>query len=63
MPNMFDVVKDWPIQKKAVALAVIVASIALVVLAFSWSQKEDYQVLFTNLSEADSGQIAGSSRS
>ncbi len=59
MPNMFDVVKDWPIQKKAVALAVIVASIALVVLAFSWSQKEDYQVLFTNLSEADSGQIAG----
>jgi flagellar M-ring protein FliF len=58
MPNMFDAVKDWPIRKKAVALAVTVASVALVVLAFSWSQVEDYQVLFTNLSEADSGQIA-----
>ncbi len=58
MPNMIDVVKDWPARKKAVALSVIVASIALVVLAFSWSQKEEYQVLFANLSEADSGQIA-----
>ncbi len=55
---MIDVVKDWPVRKKAVALSVIVASIALVVLAFSWSQKEEYQVLFANLSEADSGQIA-----
>ncbi|MBE0603210.1 MAG: flagellar M-ring protein FliF [Deltaproteobacteria bacterium] len=58
MPNMIDAVKDWPVQKKAVALAVIVASIALVVLAFSWSQKEEYQVLFANMSQADSGQIA-----
>ena len=58
MPNMIDVVKDWPVMKKATALAVIVASISLLVLAFSWSQKEEYQVLFTNLSEADAGQIA-----
>jgi flagellar M-ring protein FliF len=58
MPNMIDVVKDWPVKKKAVAAAVTVISIAIIVLAFSWSQKEEYQVLFTNLSEADSGQIA-----
>ncbi len=38
MPSMIDVVKDWPVRKKAVALSVVVASIALVVLAFSWSQ-------------------------
>ena len=55
---MFEVVKDWPVQKKATALVVIAASIALLVLAFSWSQKEEYQVLFTNMSEADAGQIA-----
>ncbi|MBE0569727.1 MAG: flagellar M-ring protein FliF [Deltaproteobacteria bacterium] len=55
---MIDNVKDWPVRKKAVAFAVIIASVALAVLAFSWSQMEDYQVLFTNLSEADSGQIA-----
>jgi len=58
MSNMIDAVKQWPARKQAVALAVTVASIALVVLAFSWSQREDYQILFTNLSEADSGQIA-----
>jgi flagellar M-ring protein FliF len=51
-------VKEWPVRKLAIAAAVAVASIALVILAFSWSQKEDYQILFTNLSEADSGQIA-----
>jgi flagellar M-ring protein FliF len=58
MPNMLDAVKEWPVRKQAIAVAVTVASIALVVLAFSWSQKEDYQILFTNLSETDSGQIA-----
>ena len=58
MPSMLDAVKEWPVRKQAIAVAVTVASIALVVLAFSWSQKEDYQILFTNLSETDSGQIA-----
>jgi flagellar M-ring protein FliF len=54
---MFDVVKEWPARKKATAFAVTVASIALIVLAVTWSQREDYQILFTNLSEADAGQI------
>lgn len=58
MPSMLDNVKDWSFGKKAVAAGVLAASVALVVLAFSWSQREDYQVLFANLSESDAGQIA-----
>ncbi|MCL1926688.1 MAG: flagellar M-ring protein FliF [Syntrophorhabdaceae bacterium] len=55
--KVIEVVKEWPMQKKAVALSAIVIFVALLVLVFAWSQKEDYQILFTNLSEEDSGQI------
>ena len=58
MPNILEVVKGWPVRKKAIAASVAVLCVALLVLAFSWSQKEEYQVLFANLSEADAGQIA-----
>lgn len=57
MPNLIDAVKAWPVRKKATASAVIVASVALLILAFSWSQKEEYHVLYSNLSESDAGQI------
>jgi len=58
VPNVIDAVKTWPIRKKATAFAVTVASVALLVLAFSWSQKEEYRVLYSNLSESDAGQVA-----
>ncbi|MBI5575974.1 MAG: flagellar M-ring protein FliF [Deltaproteobacteria bacterium] len=58
MPNVLDAVKAWPVRKKATAFAVSVASIALIFFAFTWSQKEEYHVLYTNLSESDAGQIA-----
>ncbi|OIP35408.1 MAG: flagellar M-ring protein FliF [Deltaproteobacteria bacterium CG2_30_66_27] len=54
---MIEAVQAWPVRKKATGVAVIVASVALVILAFSWSQKEEYHVLYSNLSEADAGQI------
>lgn len=57
MPNVIDAVKAWPVRKKATGFAVIVASVALLILAFSWSQKEEYHVLYSNLSESDAGQI------
>lgn len=57
MPNVIDAVKAWPVRKKATGFAVIVASVALLILAFSWSQKEEYHVLFSNLSESDAGQV------
>ena len=55
--NVIEVVKEWPVQKKAVALSAVVIFVALLVLVFAWSQKEEYQVLFNNMSEEDSGQI------
>ena len=54
---MIDAVKAWPVRKKATGFAVIVASVALLILAFSWSQKEEYRVLYSNLSESDAGQV------
>lgn len=57
MPNVFDAVKAWPVRKKATGVAVIVASVALLILSFSWSQKEEYHVLYSNLSESDAGQV------
>ena len=57
VPNVIDAVKAWPVRKKATGFAVIVASVALLSLAFSWSQKEEYHVLFSNLSESDAGQV------
>jgi len=58
MQNMLVALKEWPMRKKVVAASVAVVAIALLVLTFSWSQREEYQILFTNLSEADAGQIA-----
>jgi flagellar M-ring protein FliF len=50
-------ISSWPARKKTALLAVTVASIAGMLLFFSWMQKADYQVLFSNLSEDDAGQI------
>ncbi|HEX7524265.1 MAG TPA: flagellar basal-body MS-ring/collar protein FliF, partial [Candidatus Deferrimicrobium sp.] len=57
MPNVIDDVMAWPVRKKATGVAVIVASVALLILSFSWSQKEEYHVLYSNLSESDAGQV------
>jgi flagellar M-ring protein FliF len=58
MPNALDIVSEWPVRKKATAFAVTVASIAMIVLTFSWVQRGEYHVLYSNLSESDGGQIA-----
>ncbi|MCL2102990.1 MAG: flagellar M-ring protein FliF [Syntrophorhabdaceae bacterium] len=56
--ELVEAIKEWPMHKKVFALSAILISVALLVLMFAWSQKEEYQVLFTNLTESDSGQIA-----
>lgn len=44
--------------KRRVALfCAAVLSVAAVVLAVSWAQREDYQLLFSNLAEADAAQV------
>lgn len=55
--NVIQNLKLWPASKKTAALALIVISTAGMLLLFSWIQKADYQVLYSNLSEEDAGKI------
>lgn len=55
--DMFSRIKGMPPKKIVGLFCAAVLSIAMVVLAVTWSQREDYQVLFSNLSEADAGQV------
>src|SRR4030067_2668897 len=55
--NILQNLKQWPASKKTAALAALVISIAGVVLLLSWMQRVDYQVLYSNLSEEDTGKI------
>jgi flagellar M-ring protein FliF len=55
--NILEQLNSLPTGKKVAALAVLVLSIAGMLLLFSWLQKADYQVLYSNLSEGDAGKI------
>lgn len=46
-----------PAKKKMILLGVIILAITSLILLFSWSQKVDYQILYSNLSEEDAGLI------
>ncbi|MCC6347539.1 MAG: flagellar M-ring protein FliF [Nitrospirales bacterium] len=47
----------WPAKKKVALLAVVLLSIALIAGIMFWSQRIDYQVLYSNLSPEDAGQV------
>ncbi|RJQ54634.1 MAG: flagellar M-ring protein FliF [Nitrospiraceae bacterium] len=55
--NIIQNLKLWPAGKKTSALAALVISVAGILLLFSWMQRVDYQVLYANLSEEDTGRI------
>lgn len=55
--NIVEQFKAWPAMNKIGLLAVLIMTIASMVLLFSWIQKADLQVLYSNLSEEDAGQI------
>lgn len=55
--NIIQNLKLWPAGKKTAALALMVVSVAGVLLLSSWMQKADYQVLYSNISEEDAGKI------
>lgn len=58
MANINETIAEWPTRKKAVLFGAVTVTIAMVVLLFSWSQRPEYSLLFSNLSAEDSGQIA-----
>ena len=55
--NIVEQFKAWPAMNKIGLLAVLIMTIASMVLLFSWVQKADMQVLYSNLSEDDAGRI------
>lgn len=55
--EVIDQIKAWPLKKK-IALALLIAlSIAVMTGIMLWSQRVDYQVLYSNLSQEDAGQV------
>ena len=57
LENILENIKLMPAGKKIAILAVMAISVAGMLLLFSWIQKADYQVLYSNLSEEDAGSI------
>ncbi|HET6514213.1 MAG TPA: flagellar basal-body MS-ring/collar protein FliF [Thermodesulfovibrionales bacterium] len=49
--------RTLPTPKKIILLVVVALTITAVILLFTWSQKADYQLLYSNLTEEDSGSI------
>jgi flagellar M-ring protein FliF len=55
--NLIEMIKNWPFKKKISFLVLIGIVLASLIFVFSWSQRPNYQVLFTNVSEGDSGLV------
>jgi len=55
--NIVEQFKAWPAMNKIGLLAVMIMTITSMVLLFSWIQKADFQVLYSNLSQEDAGRI------
>lgn len=49
--------KTWPLKRKLSLVFVILLSFALMAGIMLWSQRIDYQVLYSNLSQEDAGQV------
>jgi flagellar M-ring protein FliF len=50
-------IKAWPLKKKMSLIFVIALTIALMAGIMLWSQRLDYQVLYSNLTQEDAGQV------
>ncbi len=50
-------IKAWPLKKKISLIAVIALTISLMVGIMLWSERVDYQVLYSNLTQEDAGQV------
>ena len=55
MADLIETIKNWPIKKKIFLLVLIGITLTSLIFLFSWSQKSNYQALFTQISDGDSG--------
>lgn len=59
LADIIENIKSWDTKKKVSAVVVLALTIAILVTVALWSQKEDYQVLFSNLTQEDAGSVIG----
>ncbi|MFN3480469.1 MAG: flagellar basal-body MS-ring/collar protein FliF, partial [Thermodesulfovibrionales bacterium] len=57
MPNIIETFKNWPVRNKATFLIILSLVLTSLILTFTWMQKVDFQILYSNLSEEDAGLI------
>jgi flagellar M-ring protein FliF len=57
--NMVDQFMAWPLSRKLSLLFVLALCVAIVTGTVMWSERVDYQVLFSNIAQEDSGQVIG----
>lgn len=57
MPTLSEQIRDLPLQKLIAFLVVIALVIAAAIMLANWTQKADFQLLYSNLSEDDAGAI------
>lgn len=55
MADLFELIKNWPIKKKISLLLLAGVTLASLIFLYSWSQKSNYQILYANLGDGDSG--------
>ncbi|MBF0505310.1 MAG: flagellar M-ring protein FliF [Nitrospirae bacterium] len=55
--DILNQIKAWPLKKKISLIAIIVLTISLMVGIMLWSERVDYQVLYSNLTQEDAGQV------
>jgi flagellar M-ring protein FliF len=57
--NIVDQFMAWPLTRKLSLLFVLALCVAIVTGVYMWTERVDYQVLFSNVSQEDSGQVIG----
>ncbi len=55
--NMLAKINRMPASQKISVIAIMIVSVAAMMIFYTWIQKADYQVLYSNLSENDAGRI------
>lgn len=57
MPDIIETFKNWPVRNKAIFFLILSLVLTALILVFSWMQRVDFQLLYSNLSEEDAGLI------
>lgn len=57
MPNIIETFKNWPVRNKAIFFLILSLVLTSLILTFTWMQKVDFQILYSNLGEEDAGLI------